>query len=149
MSPLQAFSFNGEIAYPFWYASAHYTTLVMEFTPARSGSGSVTRARTEEKKSSIIRSRKKQLYRNQWEAMHSQNGSLYLEYLNSVATAYTHLSPTELRICACIKLGMRSWQIAEAFHLTEKSVENYRSRVRKKLRLERQVQLESVLHTLK
>ena len=56
-------------------------------------------------------------------------------FLHELAKRFPLLSPTELHICAMLRESLLSWEIAEQLSITERSVENHRSNIRKKLSL--------------
>jgi DNA-binding CsgD family transcriptional regulator len=53
----------------------------------------------------------------------------------ALARKYPKLTPMELCVCALAKEMMPSWKIAEMLGVTEKTVENYRVRARKKMNI--------------
>jgi tetratricopeptide (TPR) repeat protein len=58
------------------------------------------------------------------------------EQFNAMLLArHPELSPSELRMCSLLKLGLSSKQIADLTHKTVRTVENNRSIIRKKLQL--------------
>jgi DNA-binding CsgD family transcriptional regulator len=73
--------------------------------------------------------------RSEWEEEQILKGAPYAHYIREIAARYPTLTPQEIRVCACIKLMMTSWQIAEKLSITEKSVENLRTKARRKMQL--------------
>ena len=70
-----------------------------------------------------------------WERIQLESHGLYAENLHLLAKRFPTLTPTELRITALAKAMLKNWQIAEKLCITEKTVENHRIRIRRKLGL--------------
>lgn len=70
--------------------------------------------------------------RSAWEEEEFRTNGPYARNIIEIQSRYPTLTPQEVRVCACIKLMMTSWQIAERLRVTEKSVENYRTRIKRK-----------------
>ena len=70
-----------------------------------------------------------------WEQIELQSGGYYADSLRKLAARFPELSLMELRVCALIKGMMKSWEIADRLAIDEKTVENHRIRIRKKLGL--------------
>ncbi len=66
-------------------------------------------------------------------------------YLKTLSEAYPKLSPSELKICALLKVNLSSKEIARLLHVSIRDIENHRYRLRRKLGLERSVNLTSFL----
>lgn len=64
-----------------------------------------------------------------------QMDELHQEYIAKLHKSYPELSVYELRLCAYIKIGMNSKEIAELLRVLPSSINVSRSRLRKKLRL--------------
>lgn len=56
-------------------------------------------------------------------------------YLSDLAREYPSLTPTELRLCAFLRLPMPSKEVAALFHCSVRSIEKHRERLRKKFNL--------------
>jgi DNA-binding CsgD family transcriptional regulator len=67
------------------------------------------------------------------------------EFLHAIARQFPMLSPTELHICAMLRESFLSWEIAQQLSITERSVENHRSNIRRKLGLTPQQNLQMFL----
>ena len=92
------------------------------------------------------RSRAKQLAA--WEEQEFQNNGPYAQNIREIELRYPTLTPQQRRVCACIKLMMTSWQIAERLCVEERSVEQYRHRISKRLNLPKGQHLASLLADL-
>jgi DNA-binding NarL/FixJ family response regulator len=67
------------------------------------------------------------------------------EFLHTLANRFPLLSPTELHICAMLRESYLSWEIAQQLSITERSVENHRSNIRRKLGLSPEQNLQMFL----
>jgi len=67
-----------------------------------------------------------------WEQADLASGGYYSRNLEAIARIYHTLTPMELRISALVKAMLPSWMIAEKLCITEKAVENYRVKIRRK-----------------
>ncbi len=67
-----------------------------------------------------------------WEQAELASGGLYARYLDEIAQRYPQLTPMELRVAALVKAMLPSWRIGEILCISEKAVENYRVKIRKK-----------------
>ncbi len=56
-------------------------------------------------------------------------------FLHDIAKAFPAMTRTELEICAMLRESLVSWQIAELLATTERTIENHRSNIRRKLSL--------------
>lgn len=56
-----------------------------------------------------------------------------------------HLTPNEIKLCAYIRIGLSSKQIAQLLNLSQESVNKNRYRLRKKLNLEKEVDLDDLI----
>ena len=70
-----------------------------------------------------------------WLKFESQFKTHHPEFIHKLAKKYPALTPAELHICAMLRASLFSWEIAEELSITERSVENHRSNIRKKLGL--------------
>jgi DNA-binding CsgD family transcriptional regulator len=68
-----------------------------------------------------------------WEQAELASGGIYSHNLDTIARRYPALTPMELRVCALVKAMLPSWKIGEMLGITEKSVENYRVKIRRKI----------------
>lgn len=69
----------------------------------------------------------------------------YEDFTKKLLAMHPSLTPTELRVCCYIKMGLSSKDIAPLFNISYRSVEMTRYRLRKKLGLERDVNLTDYL----
>ena len=59
----------------------------------------------------------------------------YADFFKHIKTDYPHLTPQDLKLCACLKLNLSSKDIASLMSISLRGVENSRYRIRKKLGL--------------
>ena len=73
----------------------------------------------------------------QWDLMESSLGNLASEFGAHLSGGTAKLSPKQIEISNMIRNGMTSKEIAEALHLSPKTVETQRNRIRKKFGISR------------
>lgn len=72
-----------------------------------------------------------------WRRFEQNFNILYKGFLDKLSETYPGLSPTELKMCAYIKMGLSSKEIAPLTNIEVRSVEMSRHRIRKKMGLSR------------
>lgn len=70
-----------------------------------------------------------------WKTFESQFSAVHHQFIESLSATFPKLTPTELRLCALLKMQLSTKDIARLLHTTLRNVENHRFRIRKKLRL--------------
>ncbi|MBL7975991.1 MAG: tetratricopeptide repeat protein [Candidatus Kapabacteria bacterium] len=83
-----------------------------------------------------------------WTVFEQQFNTIHQTFMQRLSEKYPTLSPTELRLCALLKINLRTKEIANVLCLSAKSIEIYRFRLRKKLGLQQDVNLTSFLSGL-
>lgn len=68
-----------------------------------------------------------------WQVFEQKFKNLHGNFMRDLSSAYPSLTPTEIRVCAMIKINMASKEIANILCVETKSVEIYRFRIRRKL----------------
>ena len=68
-----------------------------------------------------------------WEEADRASGGIFAQELDLIARRFPALSPMELRVSVLVKLMLPSWRIAEMLRISEKAVENYRVKIRRKI----------------
>ena len=63
------------------------------------------------------------------------------KFLQKMVTKYPHLSHSDLRLCAYLRMNLTSKEIAPLLRISYRGVENHRYRLRKKLLLKKEVNL--------
>ncbi len=63
------------------------------------------------------------------------------EFLNRLKNKYPGLTPTEIRVCAYLKMNISTKEIAALMNITVRGVETCRYRIRKKMKIDRSVNL--------
>jgi tetratricopeptide (TPR) repeat protein/DNA-binding CsgD family transcriptional regulator len=71
----------------------------------------------------------------EWKFFEEQLDNLSPEVITRLAKRFPQLTPTELKICALIKIGLGSKEMASLMYVSLRSIETYRLRIRKKLKL--------------
>ncbi|MFK8102352.1 MAG: helix-turn-helix transcriptional regulator [Saprospiraceae bacterium] len=70
-----------------------------------------------------------------WQAFEKHFLAVNQNFYQNLAKEFPQLSPNEKRLCAYLRINMNSKEIATLLHISHKSVEVARSRLRKKLSL--------------
>jgi hypothetical protein len=82
---------------------------------------------------------------NNWTKFQENFDMVYENYLKRLGEKYPILTNNDKRICAYIRMGLSSKDIAPLTNTTFQSVEMNRHRLRKKLNLEREINLSEFL----
>ncbi len=77
----------------------------------------------------------------EWESFKLIFEQTHQSFFNKLKSRYSDISPSDLKLCALLKLGFSSKQIAEILGLSSASVRTARYRLRKKFDLQRDVNL--------
>lgn len=70
-----------------------------------------------------------------WREFVHRFDTVHGNYLSDLAREFPTLTPTELRLCAFLRLPMPSKEVAALFHCSVRSIEKHRERLRKKFGL--------------
>jgi DNA-binding CsgD family transcriptional regulator len=76
-----------------------------------------------------------------WEEFAVHFDKVHSDFLVSIKEAFPNLTPSELKLCAYLRLSLSSKEIAQIMNITIKSVELGRHRLRKKLGIDPNVNL--------
>lgn len=77
----------------------------------------------------------------QWKVFESHFESVHEEFLERIKNKYPTLTPRELKLCAYLRMNISSKEISLLMNISLRGVEISRYRLRKKLNLERKVNL--------
>jgi tetratricopeptide (TPR) repeat protein len=80
-----------------------------------------------------------------WKTFEQQFVSIHPNFLERLSQKHTNFKPMELRLCALIKVNLSTKQIANILCIDSATVDVYRSRIRRKMGLERQDNLTSYI----
>lgn len=58
------------------------------------------------------------------------------EFMNSLMALADTLSPTEIRVCTLVRLGLDSYEMASFMSVSKRSIEQHRYRIKKKLKID-------------
>jgi AraC family chitin signaling transcriptional activator len=83
--------------------------------------------------------------REGWVKFEDQFQLRHPDFLHRLARSFPELSSSELQICAMLRESLRSWQIADILFISERSVDNHRCNIRRKLRLLQEQNLKTFL----
>ncbi|TCC90289.1 transcriptional regulator [Pedobacter frigiditerrae] len=78
---------------------------------------------------------------NDWEQFSIHFDQVHANFLSNLKDKYPNLSPSDLKLCAYLKLNLSSKEIAQLLNITSRAVEVSRYRLRKKLNLKPEVNL--------
>lgn len=70
-----------------------------------------------------------------WSSFEAQFQQVHQGFLKVLAERFPELTPTEMKVCALLRLGMPSKEVATVLHMSPRTVESHRYWIRKKLRL--------------
>lgn len=84
-------------------------------------------------------------HQNEWEKFAIYFDDVHNNFLKKLKETYPTLTPSDLKVCAYLKINMSSKEIAEVLHISPKGVEIARYRLRKRLELPREVKLNEFL----
>ena len=82
---------------------------------------------------------------NSWKKFEQNFDQVYVDFLKRLEESLPQLTTTDKKICAYLKMGLSSKEIAPPLNITVRSVEMNRYRVRKKLGLGREDNLTTYL----
>jgi tetratricopeptide (TPR) repeat protein/DNA-binding CsgD family transcriptional regulator len=82
---------------------------------------------------------------NKWNEFESHFTSVNQDFYSSLKTKFPLLTPTDLKMCAFIKLGFSSKDMSQIMGLSVEGINTSRSRLRKKMGLERKTVLTEFL----
>ncbi|MFI5201442.1 MAG: tetratricopeptide repeat protein, partial [Candidatus Kapaibacterium sp.] len=80
-----------------------------------------------------------------WKKYDEQFKAAYPEFSVKLTEKYPLLSHTEVRVCALLRMNLKSEDIARLFCLSERTIENHRNHIRQKMKLQRSEELAIVL----
>ncbi len=80
-----------------------------------------------------------------WERFKEAIDLVHQDFIRTLIAEFPLLTPAELRICALVRLGLSSAEIADILHVTKRNVDTHRYRLRKKLNLKGRASLVSFL----
>lgn len=82
---------------------------------------------------------------NDWELFQEAFNNVDIGFLKRVKAQHSNLSPNDFKLCAYLRLNLSSKEIAKLLHISTRSVEIKRYRLRKKLKLEHEENLVNYL----
>lgn len=104
-------------------------------TPNFESKGSKVNSDLTEELDQIIRSR------NSFDSFNNQFSKAFPDFFKNLISLHTDLSSTDLQLCAYIKLNQSNQDIARIKNLSLRTVESQRYRLRKKLKIEKTIDL--------
>ena len=92
-----------------------------------------------------VKQRRRKKLHLAWEEADRQSDGQYSNYLQEVARHFPCLTSMELKTCALIKAMKASWEIAEMLGVSERTIENHRVNIRRKIGVIKGISLTSKL----
>ncbi|MBC8004614.1 MAG: hypothetical protein H7X84_03995 [Verrucomicrobia bacterium] len=86
--------------------------------------------------------------KKQWEVFETAFDEVHEDFLTRLKAQYTNLTPKELRLCAYLRMNISTKEIAPLMNISVRGVEICRYRVRKKLNIDRDQNLTSLIINL-
>lgn len=80
-----------------------------------------------------------------WSSFEQEFRAVHGDYLQVLSADYPKLTPTELKVCALIRTGLSTKEIARILVAEPRSIDKYRQRIRKKIGLDSSENLALVL----
>ena len=80
-----------------------------------------------------------------WQKFESQFTSVHPEFTGKLEAKYPALTPQEVRMCSLVRVGLRNPEIVKLLCLSERTLENHRFNIRKKLALRTEQSLQEFL----
>ena len=118
----------------------------IHFAAARFAVGHNPLSREHTSRAHRRRSRAKPL--ENWELLQQKTEGRFAQSLEDIARRCPTLTRTELRIAALVRDCICSREIGQLLGISERAVENYRSKLRKKLELPQTASLQAHLHCM-
>jgi len=84
-------------------------------------------------------------HKKQWEVFETAFDEVHEDFLNRLKAKYNNLTPKELRLCAYLRMNISTKEIAPLMNISVRGVEICRYRVRKKLNIDRDQNLTSMI----
>ena len=81
----------------------------------------------------------------QWEVFETAFDDVHEDFLNRLKARFPTLTPKELRLCAYLRMNISTKEIAPLMNISIRGVEICRYRVRKKLNIDRDTNLTSLI----
>ena len=107
--------------------------------------GATKKLTTKEQKSDFVKLMKlidfEEKQDNDWDQFAIHFDDVHNKFLQKIKSAYPDLSPTDMKVCAYLKMNLSSKEIAQLLNISLKGVEIARYRLRKKLALSPDVNL--------
>ncbi len=80
-----------------------------------------------------------------WKVFESNFEQAHEEFLHRIRDKYLHLTPSDLKLCAYLRMNLSTKKIALLLGISARGVENHRYRLRRKLELDRESNLTEFL----
>lgn len=81
----------------------------------------------------------------EWERFEQEFDQIHHDYVRRLSSRYPKLTPTELRVCALLKINLSTKEMAHLLSVSVRNIESHRYSIRKKLGLPAETNLSSYL----
>ena len=89
------------------------------------------------------------LNKNEWKSFENNLLKSNEDFVKIVTSKYKNLSSKDIKLCIYLKMNLSSKEIAPLMNIGYRGVEIHRYRLRKKLELDQEVNLNSFMNNLK
>ncbi len=89
-----------------------------------------------------------QSYAQDWDTFETEFNRTHQDFTNQLSKKYPDLTAKQLKICALTRINMSSVEIGDILHLSPRSIDSQRYRIRKKLALHRDQNLITFLMSI-
>src|SRR3989339_576379 len=83
-----------------------------------------------------------------WKIFETQFKAIHRGFMEYIASKYFDLTVMEMKVCALLKINLSSKEISTLLNLSTRTVEDHRLNIRKKLGLDKDVNLNQFIATL-
>ncbi|MEG0189195.1 MAG: histidine kinase, partial [Algoriella sp.] len=79
--------------------------------------------------------------RNEWESFELNIQEIHQDFIKRLSDKYSQLSAKDLKLCVFLRMNLSTKEIAPLMHLNYRSVELQRYRLRKKMQISSEINL--------
>jgi hypothetical protein len=83
---------------------------------------------------------------NEWLQLEEEFFKINPMFMSKLSSEFVNLTNMEIRICAMIKLNMRSKEISNILKISQKTIDKHRQNIRKKIQLDESIRLSHFLY---
>lgn len=83
-----------------------------------------------------------------WQEFERQFRKVHHDFIDRLARRFPDLTKSELKVCALVRTGLSSAEIASMLHVTKRNIDTHRYRLRKKLGIATETSLSSFFNSV-